>query len=95
MPGDVDEFMTGYYIRVDRVSYDDLLLDIWVAPDGALRVLDEDEVRACSDAGLINGAELSLIQAACTDITAHHVSIIASLAAFESPNRLFPCADPH
>ena len=24
MPGDVDEFMTRYYIRVDRVSYDDV-----------------------------------------------------------------------
>ena len=33
-------------IGADTIAYRDLLLDLWVAPDGATRVLDEDEFAA-------------------------------------------------
>ena len=33
-------------ITADAITYRDLLLDLWVAADGAMRVLDEDEFEA-------------------------------------------------
>jgi predicted RNA-binding protein associated with RNAse of E/G family len=33
-------------IEADSVSYVDLALDLWVAPDGRQTVLDEDELEA-------------------------------------------------
>jgi hypothetical protein len=49
-----DGVLKGWYCNVaapaviagDTVSSVDLLLDLWVAPDGATRVLDEDELAA-------------------------------------------------
>ncbi|HEV2237473.1 MAG TPA: DUF402 domain-containing protein [Ktedonobacterales bacterium] len=35
-------------LLVDRVESRDLLLDLWVTPDGGCRVLDEDEFAACA-----------------------------------------------
>jgi uncharacterized protein len=48
------ERLKGWYCNVtwpaefrpDRISYRDLALDLWVAPDGALTTLDEDEFAA-------------------------------------------------
>jgi predicted RNA-binding protein associated with RNAse of E/G family len=49
-----DDQLTGWYcnvsrparLAVDRVEADDLALDLFVAPDGAMTVLDEDEFAA-------------------------------------------------
>jgi len=50
-----DERVKGWYCNVgrpalleaaDRLSYVDLALDLWVAPDGTQTVLDEDEFAA-------------------------------------------------
>jgi hypothetical protein len=48
------EALKGWYCNVsypaqfqgDRICYRDLALDLWVAPDGALTTLDEDEFAA-------------------------------------------------
>lgn len=37
-----------------EVSYLDVLLDVWVMPDGTARVEDEDEVAAAARAGLLS-----------------------------------------
>ncbi|MCP4536552.1 MAG: DUF402 domain-containing protein [Chloroflexi bacterium] len=51
-----DEHLKGWYCNVtrpacittDEVSAEDLALDLWVAPDGEMLVLDEDEFAALS-----------------------------------------------
>ncbi len=58
-----DGSLVGHYVHLcdrvrvgpDRVEYDDQLLDLWFFPDGACRVLDEDELRQACDDGLIEG----------------------------------------
>jgi hypothetical protein len=68
----------------DRVSYDDLLLDIWINPGGTMRVLDEDEVRQTFSNGQLSEAELTIIDNAHWHIRTHYTSIIDELAEFES-----------
>jgi len=51
-----DDRLKGWYCNVtrpatitdDAISYDDLLLDVWVGPDGVCLVLDEDEFAAAA-----------------------------------------------
>ena len=74
-------------IQVDRLVYEDLLLDIWVAPDGSLRILDQDELHACAEAGLVNARELDYIRSARLRIVEGCNDIIAGLEAFERDNR--------
>lgn len=57
-----DDRLTGYYIHLcgdvritpHTVEYRDLILDVWFFPDGAHRILDEDELDAAQAAGLID-----------------------------------------
>jgi len=70
-------------IHDDRLSYDDLLLDIWIAPNNKVRVLDLDELKLCIDKGLINDAELRNIREAQQGILLHHPEIISTLTAFD------------
>jgi len=49
-----DDRLKGWYcniarpaiIREDAIRFDDLALDLWVAPDGSILLLDEDEFAA-------------------------------------------------
>jgi hypothetical protein len=75
---------TNISVNEGNVAYDDLLLDIWITPGGSLRILDEDEVRQASSAGLLSDAELTIIDNAHWHITTHYRSILDELAAFES-----------
>ena len=51
-----DDHLKGWYCDIARpaqigeheIRYDDLALDLWVAPDGSTRLLDEDEFAAYS-----------------------------------------------
>jgi Protein of unknown function (DUF402) len=45
----------------DRVEYLDLLLDIWINPEGSITVLDRDELEACSEKGLVDEKDLAWI----------------------------------
>ena len=81
--GTLFHICTNVCIREDFLSYDDLLLDIWITPDGEMRVLDEDELQACIAAGRISESELHTIQQAYTDITARHDEIITGLIPFD------------
>jgi len=47
----------------ERISYLDLIVDIWINPDGAVRILDQDELEACVAAGLVSREEQRRIAA--------------------------------
>lgn len=72
------------HIFEDHLSYEDLLLDIWIAPDGSVRILDEDEVRDCAAQGLLSDSERHRIDSTRRHITELQPEIIAGLAAFEN-----------
>jgi predicted RNA-binding protein associated with RNAse of E/G family len=50
----------------DEVSYLDLLLDLWLLPDGTLRVEDEDDVTDFARRGLLTTAQRARIERART-----------------------------
>jgi hypothetical protein len=82
--GSLFHICTHVRILDDHLSYDDLLLDIWIAPDGSLRVLDEDELNTCVETGLVGNAELGYIRKAQQHITQHYLEIINELASFDA-----------
>jgi hypothetical protein len=81
--GTLFHICTNVCIRQDVLSYDDLVLDIWIAPDGAFRVLDNDELQACIAAGRISESELNTLQQAHKDIADRHAEIISALIPFD------------
>jgi hypothetical protein len=81
--GTLFHICTNVCIHDDHLSYDDLLLDIWIAPDGSLRVLDEDELQEGITQRQISDAELVCIRKAQQDILLRHLEIISGLTAFD------------
>lgn len=81
--GTLFHICTNVCIHDDYLSYDDLLLDIWIAPDGSARILDEDELQNCIDAALLSAAELDCIRRAQQEITTRHTEIISALTGFD------------
>jgi len=81
--GTLFHICTDVQIFDHHLSYADLLLDIWIAPDGSVRILDEDEVQACAADGRISAVEFENICMTRNDILKHHSGIIAELAEFE------------
>jgi predicted RNA-binding protein associated with RNAse of E/G family len=63
-----------------EVSYLDLLLDIWVAPDGTVRVEDEDEVAEHARRGLLSKAQRTRIERARALLQRRHRAIAAEAA---------------
>ncbi len=67
-----DDRIKGWYCNIgtpavleadDRLSYVDLALDLWVAPDGKQTVLDEDEFEALDlDSATRSKARLALVE---------------------------------
>ena len=70
-------------IHEQSLSYNDLLLDIWVDPEGVLRILDEDEVSQAASHGLLSDGELTIIDNAHWLISAHYSSIMDELTPFD------------
>ena len=67
-------------IITDRhVQYLDLIVDVWIAPDGKIRVLDEDELEECKKAGLVSIEEEQWIEKQKTLILHTHANIIKAL----------------
>jgi hypothetical protein len=66
---DPDGNLRGYLFHIcrdlrvsrDRVEYLDLLLDIWISPEGCITVLDRDELEACAAKGLVDEEDLAWI----------------------------------
>ena len=67
-------------IITDRhVQYLDLIVDIWITPDGKLRVLDEDELEVCKKAGLISIEEERWIKKQKALLLHNYTGIIKAL----------------
>ena len=81
--GTLFHICTNVSILDEHLSYDDLLLDIWISPDDCLRVLDEEELQACIAQKQISAAELNTIRLAQKKITFSHVEIISELSVFD------------
>lgn len=61
------------------VQYLDLIVDVWITPEGSVRVLDEDELEECIRRGLISSAEERWIEKQKTFIETNHQRIIKAL----------------
>ena len=56
------DVVEGVRLDEDEVSYTDLLLDLWVDPQGGPRVEDEDEVAEYARRGLLSPAQRAHIE---------------------------------
>jgi len=61
----------------EQISYLDLIVDIWIAPSGAVQVLDEDELEYCVATGIVSGCEQTWIMDQKQMLLATHAHIIA------------------
>ena len=68
------------------VSYIDLVLDIWIPPDGSARVLDEDELEECKCAGLLTQDETAWIEKQKKYILQNYSQIISEAIRTEPKN---------
>ena len=66
-------------IASNHVRYLDLIVDIWITPDGKPRILDEDELEECKKAGVISIEEDRWIEKQKALIVHSHAEIINSL----------------
>jgi len=85
-----DQHLKGYLFHIcqdqrvgqERVEYLDLLLDIWIDPDGQIAILDRDEVEACAAKGVIGEQELSWIARHEREITTNWRQILSDVEVF-------------
>ncbi|MCP4716102.1 MAG: DUF402 domain-containing protein, partial [Deltaproteobacteria bacterium] len=74
--GTLFHICTDVVITDTSVSYLDLLLDIWITPQGQIRIFDEDELQECVRAGLIDKNEQRIIETQKQTITSGFDHII-------------------
>jgi hypothetical protein len=67
-------------LRRSTVEYLDLALDVWLSPEGWLRVEDEDEVALHAERGILSTEQVSLIQRTRLLLEGRHESIVAEAA---------------
>lgn len=68
-------------IRPGHVEYRDLLLDLWLSPDGEITIEDEDEVRMATAAGLLGERELATIDRTRAVVLREHRRIVVECEA--------------
>ena len=71
-------------IQETSVSYDDLVLDIWITPQGNARVLDGNELADAINAGLVTDDEQQWIEQQKNIILADYSNIIYRLRDIET-----------
>ncbi len=71
------DVVDAVHLTPGHVSYTDLLLDVWVTPDGRLQVEDEDEVHAAEAAGRLSARRRQIIARTRVWLTRAHPRIIA------------------
>jgi predicted RNA-binding protein associated with RNAse of E/G family len=77
--------LLGYYIHFCRgpivedtlVEYTDLILDLWVDPDGTETLLDEDDLRKALRSGVITHEECGMVQRRRAEVTTGWEEILA------------------
>ena len=70
------DVLEGCRISESEISYLDLCLDIWVAPDGAVQVEDEDEVAGYAARGLLSKAQQERIERTRDLLVRRHAVIV-------------------
>lgn len=68
-------------INESRVSFADLLLDVWVSPAGVLTIEDEAEVAAAVERGFLSERQQATIARTRTLLLTKHTRIIAECEA--------------
>ena len=71
-------------IQETSVSYDDLILDIWITPQEIARVLDEDELADAIKAGLVTNDEQNWIEQQKKIILSGYSAIIDRIVNIET-----------
>jgi hypothetical protein len=71
-------------IQETSVSYDDLIVDVWITSQGLARVLDEDELADAIKARLITNDEQSWIEQQKKIILSGYSAIIDRIVAIEA-----------
>jgi hypothetical protein len=66
-------------IEPDLITFDDLVLDLWIDSRNKIHVLDEDEVESFGVSGLLSAEQLELIEKTKTHLVENHQEIIESL----------------
>lgn len=69
--------LVGHYVHlcdrvrigVDRVEYDDQILDLWFFPSGECHILDEDELHQACNEGLIDYSTADRIRGSAQAVT--------------------------
>jgi predicted RNA-binding protein associated with RNAse of E/G family len=79
-------------IQENSVSYLDLIVDVWVSPDGQLRVLDEDELLSAQQKGMLDGQDAKHIAHWRDTVLADHEKIIAQAIGEERRAGISPKA---
>jgi hypothetical protein len=80
--GHLFHMCTDIEIHSPGVSYLDLLLDVWVSPDGTVRLLDEDELVASVANGLVSHAKEVEIRAAAKDVSVNWRTSVSQIVDF-------------
>lgn len=71
-------------ISNNRVTYLDLIVDVWIAADGTIRVLDEDELEECKRARLLTRDEVDWIDKQKRIILKNYKQIISEVMKIET-----------
>jgi predicted RNA-binding protein associated with RNAse of E/G family len=71
-------------ISNNRVTYFDLIVDVWIAADGTIRVLDEDELEECKRARLLTRDEVDWIDKQKRIILKNYKQIISEVMKIET-----------
>ena len=74
------DIVTDVRLGEREVSYFDLLLDIWIAPDGTVRVEDEHEVAGHARRGLLSRAQVAAIGRARALVLRRHAAVAREAA---------------
>ena len=82
--GSLFHICSNIEIRKQTVSYDDLIIDIWITPQEVARVLDEDEHADAMKAGLISVNEQNWIEKQKQIILSGYSCIIGRIASIET-----------
>jgi hypothetical protein len=82
--GTLFHICTNTDIHETSVSYDDLILDIWITPQGIARVLDEDELSDAIKAGWATDDEQRWIEQQKQIILADYANIIGRICDIET-----------
>ena len=83
---DADRTLIGHRFDVcedvrirDEIHYTDLVLDIWVPPDGTVYVLDADEVAEATSSGRIDANQAATVARSRRYLEAHSQDVIREL----------------